>query len=780
MKAVCLQVQCLYFGGFMSNEIKIKRYEMKQMFGQAELKRREVLCVQGLPAQCNSMCPIHLDARSLTKAVADGNYTKARTTIKDVAFFDGILSHFCEAPCEAGCRLGEISDPIQVRALEQVSYENGAPKLPKRLPMVSKKKSIGVIGNDLFCLSVACELEKKSYKVSIFYEGELTDALLARYGEESRLIIETDVSYIQAQPNITRTEVHEVTKDFIEETSKEFDCLVIGQRQFELIGDPKKLDQLTLCDADTGYFTSYNNASTIQSLSTAKIVASSIDRLVQNVPIGQNRINESSYVSGLYTSLDGVIPSFKQVDKDAESIDTDDARREAQRCIQCECLECLKGCAYLSAFQKSPRNVIRETYNNLSIVMGNHMANNLINSCALCGQCANICPNGFDVSDFMILARRAMVDTKKMPQSTFEFALLDMKFSMSEEFFMYQNQYGFDTSKYLFFPGCQMGAILPSTLDKTYEDLTKTLDDGVGLLLGCCGIMAYWAGETKLFEETIEHLKAVYESAGSPTIIVACPSCMQTIKSNITDNVIGIWDVLLEKGLVDEEKRTSKAFIHDACGARNHHEIQESIRALAGRYVEEIVSVPFEEDTSPCCGYGGLQNFANRDVADQMSELCISQSGEECLTYCVNCRDRFVKKEKKSRHILELVYGDEPQDSPSLSQRRRNRKRLKKEMLKKYWKVDTEEKMVDFTVTIDEEVQREMEDRMILTEDVYRVIEAIRNGASIIFEKSTETQLANARVGNVTFWIRFTTDSDGNTYHIHSAYSHRMTVSVQA
>ena len=79
-------------------------------------------------------------------------------------------------------------------------------------------------------------------------------------------------------------------------------------------------------------------------------------------------------------------------------MDQASAIREAARCIQCACEECIKGCAYLQHYKKSPRILTREIYNNVSIIMGDHMMNKPINTCSLCGQCSVLCPNGYDMA----------------------------------------------------------------------------------------------------------------------------------------------------------------------------------------------------------------------------------------------------------------------------------------------------------------------------------------------------------------------------------------------
>ncbi len=45
-----------------------------------------------------------------------------------------------------------------------------------------------------------------------------------------------------------------------------------------------------------------------------------------------------------------------------------------------------------------------------------------------------------------------------MPPSTHDFALMDMAFSNSDDYFLVRHQPGTNASRYALFPGCQMGA----------------------------------------------------------------------------------------------------------------------------------------------------------------------------------------------------------------------------------------------------------------------------------------------------------------------------------
>ncbi|HEY8875794.1 MAG TPA: 4Fe-4S dicluster domain-containing protein, partial [Desulfosporosinus sp.] len=98
---------------------------------------------------------------------------------------------------------------------------------------------------------------------------------------------------------------------------------------------------------------------------------------------------EGTYETKLYvntkcfTALPVVTMSHK-----TEGYTPEEAVQEASRCLNCQCLECVKGCKYMEHYGSYPKNYLRQIYNNDTIVMGIRHGNKMINSCSLCGQCA--------------------------------------------------------------------------------------------------------------------------------------------------------------------------------------------------------------------------------------------------------------------------------------------------------------------------------------------------------------------------------------------------------
>ena len=83
------------------------------------------------------------------------------------------------------------------------------------------------------------------------------------------------------------------------------------------------------------------------------------------------------------------------------------------------------------------------------------------------------------------------------------------------------------------------------------------------------------------------------------------------------------------------------------------------------------------------------------------------------------------------------------------------------------------EKKLDYALVFTDEARELMDGRMILVEDVIAVLEDFRaNGEAILDEDGL--LVARRRVGNATFWVKFSREGEG--YLVRRAWSHRMRV----
>ena len=730
-------------------------------------------CVFEQPPFCNAACPLKLDTKAMLKAVADGDFNKAVQLYEKIAPFPFILSSGCDAPCENKCRLSEVGDSVAIKEIERAVSHFGVGKKASSVFRMYKKTPAAIFGSGLFCLLLAGELEKKAYPLTVFCEEA---------GLEEYLSVETEfLKKEEFEAELKRLKAKdikfefncELTHEFFEEKRGEFSVVCASEKCAKTFFPEETCDESLMIYEKEKLVTGAGSG-VMAAAFGAKKAAVTVDRLAQKLDPRNTRGDEGAIDSKLYTDLSAA-ERKERVAVPAEGYTKEQAVEEAKRCIQCRCDECFKACAYIAHYKKNPALMTREIYNNTQIIMGDHQMNKPMNACALCGQCKVVCPNGFDMSRVCHEARKNMVSTDKMPNSPHEFALLDMLFS-NEEAFLCKPQPDFESCKYVFFPGCQATAIAPDTVRAAYSDLCTRLDGGVALMLGCCGAIAGWAGRSEMYEAQKAFIRNELSKLGDSVVIAGCPTCAKELREQDGIEVIGIWDILNEIGLPEGARGLDRpAALHDSCGARGDAHTQNAIRTIAEKLGCELIDTEYSGDSSPCCGYGGLTAYANREVAREMTEKCLERSDAPYISYCMACRDRFAREGRESRHILELVYGTDAGAPPDISEKRYNRLSLRNELLRDIWGESIEEEKMGFETVFTDECLAMMDDRMILKSDVIGVMKSYKSSGEAIEDSESGLLIARERLGNVTFWVKFSEDESGNVT-VHRAWSHRMTV----
>ena len=742
---------------------KISKEEMESMVTR---------CVYEEAPFCSAACPLKLDVRAMLKAAAAGDFKKALQLYEKAAPFPLIVSAGCEAPCEKKCRLSERGDGIAVREIEAAVSRCGKQSRLGSIFRTKKKKTAAILGSGLFPLFLAGELEKKAYPVTVFCEQENPEEFLrcaAGFLDDEAFRLE--LGRLKGK-DIQFSFGCRIDAAFLEEKRQRFDMVCVSESILDaLLPGSTVIPELMYCEEEK--LIACRGEGVMAAAVGAKKAALTADRLAQNLDPRSMRGTEDPFESRLYTDLDEA-KALTRIPKSGDRYTEAEAAEEAKRCIQCHCEECMKSCAYLEHYKKYPGLLGREIYNNTQIIMGDHQLNKPMNACTLCGQCTAVCPNGFDMARVCASARRNMVSTDKMPLAPHEFALMDMLFSNGDAF-LSRLQPGKEQCRFVFFPGCQAAAVAPATVRAAYLDLCARLSGGVALMLGCCGAICDWAGRYEMQDSTRAFLLSELSKLGDPVIIAGCPTCRKELSELTGREVKGIWEILDEIGLPDGAKGMDRpAALHDACGARGDARTQETVRRLAEKLGVTLTETPYSGDRAPCCGYGGLTAYANPEVADEITQKALSRSDAPYVSYCMACRDRFARQGRESRHLLELVYGTDAGSPPDISEKRWNRLSLKNELLQELWLEEPKEMKLDYELNYTDEARKLMDGRMILTDDVIAVLDAFRENGEAI-EDEDGLLVARHRVGNATFWVKFSMAGD-NGYLVHRAWSHRMNV----
>lgn len=748
-----------------------------------KLLEKEDLCINDYPAPCTSVCPIHVDVKGFINEIQKEDFNKAYDILAKKMPMMGIISRVCDHPCEQHCIRKDFGGSISINSLERAVLEYGQDKKKKGPAMPRNNKNIAIVGGGISGMTCAIDLQKKGYNITIYEKeesigGRFKDMVGEKLPKE---VLESEIE------NIKNMGIKIITNKFISkedllELKEKYSAIYIGTASWE---EDVDFNKLTLESEETGIFFGgqivTKNKSIIHSISTGRIAGISIDRYTQNTSLTASRENEGSYETDLLVDTSDVYFQSKTLQK-SNLMTKEEAVEEGKRCILCECGKCYKACPHLRDEKLYPKAYIRTINQNERVLMGDRYANKTINSCMECGLCGAVCPTDLNMADIIRDTRKSMVQREKMPISAHDFALKDMEFNRSEYFNLLKNEPNLKTSSYLFFPGCQLSSSYSKYVKETYNYLRNNLDGGVGLYLNCCGAPGEWAGRMDLFKDSLDNILEDWKEMDKPIVILACSTCYYIFNEYLPEiEIVSLWKIFSEKGLPNNKKIYKKLVVHDSCTARDYSNIYESIRRIMETLEVETIEPKYTKEYTQCCGYGGLSYFANKEFSEKATKERIEEKDEDYLAYCAMCRDLFASNGKKTLHILDLIFGEDlealsTKKGPSLSERRDNRFRFKKDILNELWgeKMNLEEEYYNIDLILSKEIIEKIEDRLILEADIKKVIGLAEKNRDMFINKESNHRLASRRLVNLTYWVEYVpVDS---AYKVVSAYSHRMDI----
>jgi Fe-S oxidoreductase len=761
---------------------------------QHVLRAFEARCTQEEPPACQTMCPLHVEARAFIRLMADGKTGDARKVLDRSMPLSCLTGLLCDGSCMPHCRRAEVDSGVNMPLLERACVILTKSSRPLALPATGK--AIAVAGAGLSSLVLAFELGKKGHAVTVFHTtpiGGRIPALPEENPEQGwngplREAIEqlTAVRVAFAQMEEFSPAVLKNMLDGHLALYIGFDDESANPARFGLGNSIVPLTQET---ADPKIFAggtaSGSSPSFIHEAADGKRAAGSITRLLQGVHPASAREREALYPSLLHTDISSVPPSPPVSPADPAAPSQEEAMAEAARCIQCECLECVKNCVYLARYKAYPKRYAREIYNNLSIVHGVRRANIQINSCAECGLCAVVCPNRVDMGEFCAAARRKMIQARRMPPSAHEFALEDMAYSNSPDIAFFRHQPGHTASSRALFPGCQLPASLPDQTGRLYAHLCEHLPGGVGFLFHCCGAPARWSGREALTSSAASSVRALWVEAGKPELLTACASCAAFFAVELPEIPFrSLWEVLAALPLpASAVKADFPLALHDPCAVRHIPVVRDSVRGIIRSLGQDVEELPLGREHTRCCGYGGLADAANQDMGEAYAQSRAGDTQNTLLAYCIMCRDRLRAVGKPSVHLLDLLFASLSPDlaavrpAPGISDRQEARLAFRRRLLQSLWhETPARSSPMDALILrIDDAVARKLETRRILHTDIKAVLLHAQEHGAQFFNAETGHCLTSFRPQQVSFWVEFTRNPDGS-HTIHDAYCHRMVV----
>lgn len=728
-------------------------------------------CFHGEPASCSCACPFHLDMRSFLDKVARGRWNAAYKELRNSVVFPVIVGALCDAPCRDRCQRTLLGDEaIALSEIEAAVIKYAKNRKPEAYFIPPKTQSIAVVGAGLSGLSCALNLAQKKYIVTVFekedgWAGSLRGhSRFKEFDEDIALQFSAvDVNFNYGREIKTLDELNDYNAIYVATGS--------GGESFGLI-DSWDPELLTTSNPKVFMGGSLCGASLMEGIAQGVMLSKTIEVFLQT----GKAANTHSYdweTCGKYMEHTDAVSAPIVKPSQEEGYTEEEARQEAGRCLQCDCEKCMAACEMLKNFRKNPHRIATEVFTD---TVGSTLSSKTLTretySCNICGYCKSVCPVDVDMGSLLQFSRANRVKSGRYPAAFHDFWLREMDFSTSEGFFA-SAPVGKEIAEYAFFPGCRLGASNQDYVLETYEYLQEKYDTGI--IVSCCGVPAYWAGDEERLNDNLAKLKDSWSGMGKPTLIFACATCELVFRKFLPEiNFISLYELLSNDEDLIPSKIFSDAAVFDPCAAREDDCMQEGVRKLAvkaGADLEEL------KEANRCCGFGGHMQVANPSLYEEITRNRINASDKPYIAYCANCRDVFVSKGKQCVHMLDMVFGlDAEQKVPALQQKRNNSLEVKKKLMKEYWNTDFEPEVHEWDsikLIINDEILESMEKKLIYEADLKEAIWFAEKSSDKFIDENSGNSLCSLVRPVVTYWVEYKVKSPG-VFEIFSVYYHRM------
>jgi glutamate synthase (NADPH/NADH) small chain len=162
-------------------------------------------CLQCKKPKCVTGCPVEIDIPRFISLLRDKDYAGSLKAMREYNLLPAICGRVCpqENQCQGQCILGRKKTPISIGALERFIADYEA-KTGQAEPPVLKRsngRKVAVVGAGPAGLTVASDLAKKGYKVTIFEALHEPGGVLVYGIPEFRLpkkIIQREVEYVKS------------------------------------------------------------------------------------------------------------------------------------------------------------------------------------------------------------------------------------------------------------------------------------------------------------------------------------------------------------------------------------------------------------------------------------------------------------------------------------------------------------------------------------------------------------------------------------------------------
>lgn len=399
-------------------------------------------------APCENTCPARMDIPDMLRLVADGDYLGAIATVKRDIALPAILGRVCPEVCENACRRGQHDSPAAICKIKQyVADKDLASPNPYR-PLVAPAsgKRVAIIGAGPTGLTAAYHLAQKGHACTVLDQhNEPGGRLREEFPDElPRDVLRAEADAVLATGCEKRWGARVGRDESIESLADEFDALLIATGRG--VGDwlaaagvavtktGVRVDAQSRMTSRAGVFAAGNAVRpyklVVQSVAEGKLAAECIDCFLRGVaPPDRRRAYETRLArltaGELCDFCDGY-PATPRVDSQelARGLTDDAARREAQRCLECDC-SALASCLlhhYAAMYECDAQRYRGAGRRFEGRIVGREVVLEL-GKCILCGVCVQLAEEAADAAGLTFLGRSMEMHIGPSPGVTLDEAL---------------------------------------------------------------------------------------------------------------------------------------------------------------------------------------------------------------------------------------------------------------------------------------------------------------------------------------------------------------------
>ena len=261
-------------------------------------------------APCTRICPAHLDVPRMLREIGSGNMEAAGWMAKRDLAIPETLGYVCPAPCEKGCRRGQIDEAITIQNLHRKVGQSCPPATP---PVGGKR--VAVIGSGPAGLSCAWALCQLGYACTVFDDAPKAGGSLRENCALPSDVLDAEIQWLE-HSGIAFQVGQSIS---MHEVSDQFEGVVFAEEQFS-----------GTHFADTFY--AEEHKLTVKAVANGKGTALAVDCFLRGAaPTGGTRFD--SKIGKLRES------EVRELLKTCSDITgrTDSCETEAERCLHCDC-----------------------------------------------------------------------------------------------------------------------------------------------------------------------------------------------------------------------------------------------------------------------------------------------------------------------------------------------------------------------------------------------------------------------------------------------------------